>query len=400
VNSRALALAGVDRATPDPAGGRIERRPEGEPSGTLRESAMDLVARHLLRLTPRERLEGLKRGLAVANRFGITSFIEASADEPTLDAYREAARGGWLTARVVASQHVDPAQDVTVVERIVERSRDTTGGRLRADSAKLFVDGVIEAATGALLEPYLDRPGDRGELNFDPEKLARIVTALYRQRLQVHAHAIGDRAIRVTLDAIEAARQATGWHDARPHLAHIQLFAPPDIVRFRQLGVVANFQPLWAYADQFIRDLTEPRLGPERSRWLYPIGSMLASGAIVAAGSDWSVTSMNPLDAIQVAVTRLGLDDPQGRPWIPEERAGLTDMLAAYTINGAYLHRRERETGSIEPGKLADLIVLDHNLFDVPAGDVHRVRVQLTMLDGEVIWSDGTLAAATPPAPR
>ena len=400
VNSRALAVAGVDRATPDPAGGRIERRPDGQPSGTLRESAMDLVARYLPKLTPGERLAGLRRGLDMANRFGITSFIEASADEPTLDAYQQAAREGWLTARVVASQYVDPAQDVTVVERIAARSRGAPAGRLRADAAKLFVDGVIEAATGALLEPYLDRPGDRGELNFDPEKLTRIVTALYRERLQVHAHAIGDRAIRVTLDAIEAARKATGWHDGRPHLAHIQLFAPPDIVRFRRLGVVANFQPMWAYADQFIRDLTEPRLGPERSRWLYPIGSMLASGAIVAAGSDWSVTSMNPLDAIQVAVTRQGLDDSQGRPWIPEERATLADMLAAYTINGAYLHRMEGDTGSIEPGKLADLIVLDRNLFDVAAQDIHKVRVQLTMLDGVVIWSDGTLAAGTPTTSR
>jgi predicted amidohydrolase YtcJ len=396
VNSKALEVAKIDRATTDPPAGRIERRPDGEPSGTLRESAAALVSSHVPRLTSDDRAAGLRRALDMASRFGITSLIEASADEDDLESYDIAARKGWLTARVLVSQRIGRSDDASIVPRLVERSRLVAGPRLRADSAKLFIDGVIEGATAALLEPYLDRPGFRGELNFEPEKLTQIVTALFRERMQVHAHAIGDRAIRVTLDAIQAAREATGANDPRAHLAHIQLFAPADIVRFRKLGVVANFQSLWAYADSYIKDLTEPRLGPERSRWLYPIGSMLATGAVVVGGSDWSVSSMNPLDAIQIGITRVGLEDTAGAPWIPQERATLSQMLAAYTINGAWLHRSEHETGSIEPGKLADLIVLDRNLFDVEPGDIHRARVQLTLLEGDVIWSDGTLVPGVP----
>jgi predicted amidohydrolase YtcJ len=251
---------------------------------------------------------------------------------------------------------------------------------------------VLEGGTAALLEPYLDRPDFRGDLNFEPGRLGRLVTRLYEERLQVHVHAIGDRAIRVTLDAIEAARTATGWHDARPHLAHVQLFDPPDIVRFRQLGAIANFQPLWAYADAYIKDLTIPRLGPDRSRWQYPLRSLFSSGALVVAGSDWSVSSMNPLEAIQVALTRQGIDDAAGPAWIPEERVTLTEMLAAYTINGAYLRRMERETGSIETGKLADLIVLDRDLFELAPEGIHHARVQMTMVDGDVVWSDGSIA--------
>jgi hypothetical protein len=256
------------------------------------------------------------------------------------------------------------------------------GPRLRADSAKLFVDGVIEGGTAALDVPYVGRGEDRGELLFDPDALARIATALSRERVQLHAHAIGDRAIRVTLDAIEAARAATGWADARPHLAHIQLIPPALVARFRPAGAAANVQGLWAYADAFVTDLTEPRLGPERSRWLYPNASLLASGAMVVGGSDWSVSSMNPLEAIEVAVTRRAPGSAPGPAWLPEERATLAAMLAAYTINGAWLQRAETERGSIEPGKLADLIVLDRNLFDVAPHEIGRVRVAMTMVGG------------------
>lgn len=392
VNSRALQIAGITARTPDPPGGRIERDASGEPSGTLRETAAELVGRHRPALEPADYREGLRRALAMANRFGITSLVEASADAPYLDAYRQASAAGTLSARVLVSQRVDPEQDESQVTAIVERSRAARGPRLQAGSAKIFADGVIEGGTAALLEPYLDRPGYLGELNFDPAVLARIVSALYRERIQVHVHAIGDRAIRVTLDALEVAQRETGWMDGRPHLAHIQLFAPADIPRFRRLGAIANFQPLWAYADAYVKELTEPRLGPGRSRWQYPLRSMLDTGAVVVGGSDWSVSSMNPLEAMQVAVTRRGLDETDGSAWIPEQRVSLADMIAAYTINGAYLRRMEHEVGSIEAGKLADLAIVDRNLFDVSPADIHKARVQATLLEGEVIWSDGALA--------
>ncbi|MGH9391693.1 MAG: amidohydrolase family protein, partial [Vicinamibacteria bacterium] len=174
------------------------------------------------------------------------------------------------------------------------------------------------------------------------------------------------------------------------HIAHIELFHPDDIPRFRSLGVVANFQPLWAFADTYITDLTEPQLGPDRSRWLYPIKSLKDSGAVLAAGSDWSVSSMNPLDGIQVAVTRREVTAPSGPSWIPEERVDLDTILAAYTRGGAYVRHEEALTGSLEVGKRADVIVLEKNLFDVPETEIHRVKVLLTLLDGKEVFRDSS----------
>ncbi|HEY7700092.1 MAG TPA: amidohydrolase family protein, partial [Vicinamibacteria bacterium] len=264
---------------------------------------------------------------------------------------------------------------------------------LRADAAKIFADGVIESGTAALLEPYAVR-GGRGELNFTPEVLDRIVTRLDKEGFQIHVHAIGDRAIRASLDAFEKARAANGQRDSRHHIAHIELFHPDDIPRFSKLGVVANFQPLWAYADTYITDLTEPELGPERSRWLYAIKSLADSGAVLAAGSDWSVSSMNPLDGIQVALTRRDVTAPEGPPWLPDERVDLDTILAAYTRGGAYLQHQEALTGSLETGKRADLIVLEKNLFEVRETEIHRVKVLLTLLDGKEVYRDRSFKPA------
>ncbi|MGE0442036.1 MAG: amidohydrolase, partial [Gemmatimonadales bacterium] len=199
-------------------------------------------------------------------------------------------------------------------------------------------------------------------------------------------HAIGDRGIRMSLDALATARRTNGDHGARPIIAHIQLFDPADISRFKELGVAASFQPLWAYADTYITDLTEPVLGPERSRWLYPIQSMVKTGAMVVGGSDWTVSSLNPLDAIHVGVTRRSATDSAGPAWIPEEVTDLTAMLKAYTINAAYAGGEERLAGSLEAGKAADLIVLDRDLYRIPATEIHRARVLLTLLDGKSVY--------------
>lgn len=387
VNTRALELAGIDASTLDPPAGRIDRDAAGRPIGTLRESAMALVARLLPETTAEDRAEGLRRALAMANRFGITSLVEASASPAALEAYHAADRAGELTARVIASQQVSAEIGVEQLHALAERAARYRGNRLRADAAKLFADGVIEARTGALLEAYVGTPADRGELNIPEDRLHALVAWLDSAGIQVHVHAIGDRAIRVSLDALEAAQRVNGRRDARHHVAHIQLWDSADIPRLRALSVIANVQPLWAYADSYITDLTEPVLGPARSRWLYPIRSLLESGALVAAGSDWSVTSMNPLAAIQVAVTRRPLDGTQP-PWIPQERASLADMIAAYTINGAYLMRQEAVTGSIEVGKAADLVVLERNLFRIDPMRIHAVRVLMTLLEGEVVYAD------------
>lgn len=392
-NSRALALAGITAATPDPAGGRIERDPRtGAPSGTLRESAAGLVGRLVPDLGPEDYVRGLRAGQALANRHGIAAIVEASAGPALLEAYAALDRAGELTVRVLASLHVDTDRGVTEVRRLDGLRRLYAGRRLKATSAKIFADGVMEPHTAALLEPYVDRPGDRGTPLLEPEAFDALAVALDRAGFQIHVHAIGDRAVRMALDAFAAAGRANGFRDMRHHVAHLELIDPADIPRFRRLGVAANFQALWAYADPYITDLTLPILGPARSRWLYPIGSVAATGAVVVGGSDWSVSSLDPLLAIQVALTRRGPEAGPGEAWIPEERADLTTMLRAYTARGAWLSREEAWRGTLEPGRAADLVVLDRDLYGIPASEIGRARVLLTLLDGREVYRDAALA--------
>ena len=243
-----------------------------------------------------------------------------------------------------------------------------------------------------MLKPYL-KPGNvLGIPMVDPQKLKDIVTRLDADGFQVHFHAIGDGAVRQALDAIEQARRVNGDLGHRDHIAHLELIDPADVPRFRELGVVANFQPLWAYADEYITNLTIPYMGPERSSRLYPIGTMYRSGAVIAFGSDWSVSSPNPLEEIQVAVTRMGLDGETRTPFLPAERINLPEALAAFTINAAYVNRLEKTTGSIEVGKLADLVVLDHNLFAIKPTQIGKSHVLVTLFEGKTVHGDlGTL---------
>jgi hypothetical protein len=387
VNSRALALAHVTARTADPPNGRIERDAAGNPSGTLREDAADLVSSILPPITAADRVAGLERALTLANSLGIIGLQEASADSDILVAYRTLDRRHALTARVVASIYVDPAKGVAQIPEMVRLRSYFAGDRIRATSAKIFADGVIESHTAALLEPYTDTHV-RGPANLSPGAFDTLVTALDHAGFQVHVHAIGDRAVHMALDAIAAAQRANGAHDARDHIAHLEMIDTLDLPRFRALGVFANFQALWAYRDSYIADLTEPVLGPERSSRLYPLGSVAAAGGTIVGGSDWGVTSLNPLEAIQVAVTRRAPDAPAGEPWLPRERVSLARMIAAYTIEGARLAFDERITGSIQTGKAADLIVLDRDLFAIPPEQISRARVLLTMLDGHEVYRD------------
>ena len=387
LNSRALALAGITRDTPDPANGRIERDVRtGEPSGTLRESAMDLVARVLPERTETELAAGLDRAQRLANRLGITSVFAATADEAGLRAYTAADRAGRLTVRVVAASYPDPDQPDSILPRAREWRRRYATPRVRPVAVKLFQDGVIEARTAALLAPYLDRKGDAGRPIYDQPTLDRVTTGLDRDGFQVHVHAIGDRAIRMALDAFAHARAANGPRDARHAITHLELIDPADIPRFRALGVVANFEPLWANGDEYLSVMTEPALGPARSRWLYPIASVVRTGAVVTGGSDWSVSSLDPLEAIETGITGRAPGDRDGPPWNPAERVDLPTMLSLYTINAAYALQQDRETGSIEAGKLADLVVLDRNLFDLPPHRLHEARVVRTLLEGRTVY--------------
>jgi predicted amidohydrolase YtcJ len=398
VNSKALEIAGITRNTPDPAGGRIDRDPKtGEAVGGLQDSAMSLVAEKVPPYTVEERRNGLRHALKMLARYGITSFQDASVSQDDLEVYRALDAGGELTARVVASLWWERKEGLEQIPRFLNQRRTFTRGNVRATTIKIMQDGVLEAQTAALLKPYVGKGDQKGLAMVEPELLKQAVTALDKEGFQVHFHAIGDAAIRQCLDAVEAARRTNGARDARHHIAHIQLFDPSDIPRFRTLGVVANFQPLWAFADDYITTLTIPFLDAERQRWIYPIGSLLRSGAVVAFGSDWSVSSANPLEELEVAVTRMGPNGETKTPYLPDERIDLRDALAAFTLDAAYVNHQDDRTGSIEVGKLADVVVLDRNLFAIPPGQISDTKVVLTLFGGKPIFGDFTLQAPAAP---
>ena len=394
VNTSALAIAGVTAATKDPENGRIERDARGEPVGTLRESAMDLVGRHVPSPTATQRLEGLGRALAKLGAAGVTAVQEASASRAALETYREAEKQGKLTVRVTAALSTDLTRGPEQVADLERLRAEFASARLRPVAAKIFADGVIEGRTAAMIEPYLDRPGFRGEPNLPAAKMDAFVARLAEAGFNVHVHAIGDRAIRETLDAMEKARAVRVARDLRFQIAHAQVIRPEDVPRFRTLGVVANFQPLWAYADPYIQDLTWPAMRRELWDAIYPVRSVARAGGVVAFGSDWSVTSLVPLEIVQVALTRQSPDEQPIEVMQPDERLDLPEALAACTIGAAYAMGLEKETGSIEAGKRADLVVLAENLFEVPPRRLGRTKVLMTLLDGQAVYDVSTPAAA------
>ncbi|MFJ4523356.1 amidohydrolase [Streptomyces sp. NPDC088810] len=394
VNSRALELAGVGRDTPDPADGRIERDASGEPSGTLQEGAMQLVGRLAPPATPADRLAALLRAQRHLHALGITAWQDAlvgdflGMDDPA-QAYLTAAQDGSLTARVVGALWWDRERGAEQIPELVEKRAASSRGRFRAGAVKLMLDGVAENGTAALLDPYLDRCGcrtaNRGKSFIDPGELPRYVTELDALGFQCHFHALGDRAVRDALDAVEAARTANGPNDTRPHLAHLQVVHPDDVPRFARLGATANIQPLWAAHEPQMDELTIPFLGPERAARQYPFGALLRSGARLAAGSDWPVSSPDPLQGIHVAVNRV---EPGGTGpvFLPDERLGLADALSAYTAGSAYVNHLD-ETGRVAAGALADLVVLDRDPFAGPPEAIAETAVALTYVGGECVYA-------------
>jgi predicted amidohydrolase YtcJ len=392
VNSAALAAAGITRATKDPVAGRIERDARGEPTGLLRESATDLVSKVLPSTTPEEYEAGLLRAMAQMNRVGIVSFQEASARDPRVAAYRSMARQGKLTARAHLSLYADPKEDETQVDRFVRIRQDTTERGVTAGTVKIFMDGVIEAATAALIDPYLPLKGEashsanpRGLPNFTDERLKALVTRLDREGFQTHMHAIGDGAIRQGLDAIAAAGRANGPRDRRPHIAHIQLFHPDD-VGGSEMGVVANTAAL-GLRRQLHPHAHRAAAGPRALEVALSVRRAPSAPARCWRGQRLVGHPVDPLHTIQVAVTRKALDAPADAPaWLPEQRLDLATALAAYTNGGAFVTFEEKDSGSLEVGKLADIIVLDQNLFEIPAEQIHQAHVLWTLFEGQEVY--------------
>lgn len=398
VNSAALRLAGIDRNTPDPADGRIERDADGNPTGTLHEGAMSLVNRHL----PETSLETLTEALLLGQQYlhfhGVTAWQDAivgsygDAGDPG-PAYLAAAASGKLTARVVGALWWDRTAGLEQIDSLVERRERYRGGRFAATSIKVMQDGVAENFTASMLEPYCDghgHPTDNSGISFVPsELLNEAAPRLDALGFQLHFHAIGDRAVRECLDAVQHAIAANGRNDHRHHIAHLQVVHPDDIARFRELGVVANMQSLWAALEPQMVELTLPFLGSPRDAWQYPFGDLLHSGAVLAAGSDWSVSTPDPLAAIHVAVNRKaapGHEEGEFEAFLPEQAIDLATSLTAYTAGSAFVNHLD-DTGTIATGKLADLVVLDRDPFASPISEIGATRVLQTFVEGERVYA-------------
>ncbi|MEP6853375.1 MAG: amidohydrolase [bacterium] len=387
VNSAALARAGIDARTPDPPDGRIERAAGGAPTGTLHEgAAYSFETRHVPAPTAQQWQEALSAAQAHLHALGITGWQDAWVTPDTQDAYRSLAAAGRLTARVVGALWWDRHRGLEQIDELLTRREQSAPGFFPT-TVKIMLDGVLENGTGALLESYCDGgggfTGERGLTYVEDDVMTAAVTELDRAGFQVHVHAIGDRAVRGALDAFATARAANGPLDNRHHIAHLQLIQPRDVPRFAELGVTANCQTYWAQHEPQMDELTIPFLGPERSRMQYPFADLLRTGARLAMGSDWSVTTADPLQQIEVAVRRVDPDNREREPFLPEQRLELAVALAAFTAGSAWINHDD-EAGVIAVGRRADLAVLDRDLFapDVLPTDA---RVTHAVASGRVV---------------
>ncbi|MER8085085.1 amidohydrolase [Streptomyces sp. NPDC087532] len=394
-NTRALELAGVTRESADPSDGRIEREPDGTPSGMLQEGATALVSRIVPPSTPADRLAGLLRAQKLLHSLGVTGWQDAllgvfGGNPDPSDAYLTAAREGTLTARVTGALWWDRERGAEQIPELLSQRQKLSHGRFRARAVKIMQDGIAENFTAAMTTPYLDGCGcataNSGLSFVDPVALRSYVTELDAHDFQVHFHALGDRAVREALDAVEAAVEAHGRRGNRHHLAHLQVVHPDDLTRFARLGAIANIQPLWAAHEPQMDELTIPFLGPERASWQYPFGSLLRAGATLAAGSDWPVSSPDPIAGIHVAVNRTEPGATDGRVFLPEQRLDLATAVAAYTAGSAHVNGHD-DTGSLLPGNLADLVVLDRDIFTLPPEEIAEARVLRTYVGGTLVHS-------------
>jgi predicted amidohydrolase YtcJ len=389
VSSRALELAGVTAATPDPPGGRIERDERGGPLGTLQEQAMHLVLDLAPAPTHAERVAGVRAALRYYHRLGITACQDALVSPEWQAVYEELARARELGLRVHGALEWDVNRGDEQLAELVERRAGGRVGRFVPGHVKFFHDGVVENRTAAMLDPYLDADGrptaERGIDMYAHEDLVHFVRLCDAEGFGVHIHAIGDRAVRESLDAIAATVRTNGRRDARHQLAHVQFAHPEDLPRFRTLGAIANVTPLWARLEEYVRGLTLPFVSALAAAGMYPFASIVRAGGTLAFGSDWSVSTPDPRHQLATAVARV---DPRGsadEPLLPDERLGLADAIAAHTIGAAHACALEHETGSIERGKLADLVVLERDLFTLAPREYVDVPVLMTLVEGEVV---------------
>lgn len=387
-NSKALEMAGITRDTPNPLNGIIVRDPQtGEATGALKERASQLVRKIVPELSREERLAALRQGLEEASRLGVVRIHSAGGDFADLDLYDELRRNGQLSARMYISYFLDPPELTPEKIDLIEQARKKyTDPMLSAGVVKTMLDGVVESHTAVMLTPYSDDPSINGKMFWEPAKYKAAIAELDRRGLQIFTHAIGEGAVRLALDAYEAAAKTNGTKDARHRVEHIETATAQDIPRFGSLGVIASMQPLHAYPDDNALNVWARNAGPERASRAFSWQSIARSGGRLAYGSDWPVVTLSPWEGVQNAVTREDVDGNPPGGWVPSQRVSLAQAIEAYTLGAAFAGHREKTEGSLEAGKVADLILLDQNLFELDPLKIGKTQVLLTIVDGKAVY--------------
>ncbi len=391
-NSKALAVAGIVRETADPPNGTIVRNPKtGEATGALKESGQDLVAKVIPKPSRAEKLSALSAGMKWANEHGITRVHSAGGDFEVLDLFDEMRQRGDLSVRMYVAYFLNPPelrpQDLDAIEHARKKFHDDW---IDASAVKFMVDGVVESHTAAMLEPYSDDPSLKGKLFWEPSNYKAAVAELDKRGLQLFTHAIGDYGVRTALDAYENAEARNHNRDRRPRIEHIETINAADIPRFGKLGVIASMQPLHSYPDSDTLDVWARNAGPDRASRAWAWKSISDAGGRLAFGSDWPVVTLNPWEGVQTAVTRQTAEGQPVAGFVPEQRLTVAQVIDGYTLGAAFAGRREKSEGSLEIGKLADLIILSQNIFDIDPHKIGATKVVTTIVGGRLVYQAET----------
>jgi predicted amidohydrolase YtcJ len=398
VNSKGLEAAGITRQTADPPNGRIDRDAKGEAIGGLQEAAVEMVLRKVPPPSDKARENALIYARNEFNSLGIVGWHDAlvpiSGDEPgqaippgVPETYATLARKGELKGYATLALGWDRNRGVEQIPGLVAAAEQLSAAGVDARAVKFLLDGVPVQRTAALIEPYADKPGFRGQLQIDQTVLEQAVVELDARGFQLHMHTIGDGAVRAAMDAFAKARERNGARERRNLISHDNLISDADLKRASDLGVVAVFQPLWASLDDYMQ-LVAVRVGPARMTHMYPVASLMRAGGKVAYGSDWPVGPANPFEGIEVALTRRHPGATDGERLSPEERITLPDAIRNYTLNSAYALKVDDRSGSLTVGKSADLIVVDRDVFSIPENEIGKTHVLVTLFAGEVVHGD------------
>jgi predicted amidohydrolase YtcJ len=387
-NSKALTLAGITRDTPDPPNGIIVRDlATHEATGALKEAAQSLVAKATPKLTRSEKLDALRAGMKRANENGLTRIHSAGGDFPELELYDELRRHGDMTLRFYIAYFMDPPemrpQDLEAIENARKKYYDAW---IDTDAVKFMVDGVVESHTAAMIDPYSDDPSLKGKLFWEPAKYNAATVDLDKRGLQLFTHAIGELGVRTALDAYQHMEEVNHTSDRRPRIEHIETISPADIPRFGRLGVIASMQPLHSYPDSDTLDVWARNAGPERASRAWSWKSIADAGGRYAFGSDWPVVTLNPWYGLQTAVTRQTREGKPEAGFVPSQRLTVAKAVEGYTLDAAFAGRREKTEGSLEKGKLADLIIISQNIFEIDPHKISETKVRTTIVGGQVVY--------------